>query len=117
MKVAVLDVGKTNVKAVVVDGEAGRELAARTMPNKVLTDGPYPHFDADGIFAFFIGALKELHAEFGFEAISVTAHGASGALLDDDGLTLPVLDYEFRYPAEIDAAYDAIRPPFGETFS
>jgi sugar (pentulose or hexulose) kinase len=117
MKVAVLDVGKTNVKAVVVDVTAGRELAARTKPNKVLTDGPYPHFDVDGIFAFFLESLKQLNAEFGFEAISITAHGASGALLGEDGLALPVLDYEFRYPAEIDEAYDAIRPSFRETFS
>jgi sugar (pentulose or hexulose) kinase len=117
MKVAVLDVGKTNVKAVIVDVVASRELAARTKPNKVLTTGPYPHFDVDGIFAFFLKSLQELHAEFGFEAISITTHGASGALLADDGLVMPVLDYEFRYPAEIDEAYDAIRPSFGETFS
>lgn len=117
MKVAVLDVGKTNVKAVVVDPVVGRELASRTRPNKVLKDGPYPHFDVDGIFAFFLDSLKELHAEFGLEAISITAHGASGALLSHDGLALPILDYEFRYPAEIDAAYDALRPSFHETFS
>ncbi|WP_262027736.1 FGGY-family carbohydrate kinase [Microvirga sp. Mcv34] len=117
MNVAVLDVGKTNVKAVIVDAEARREIAALTRPNRVLTNGPYPHFDVDGIFAFFLQALKELHAEHGFDAISITAHGASGALLGADGLALPVLDYEFRYPAEIDAAYDVIRPDFSETFS
>src|SRR4029078_13066639 len=117
MNVAVLDVGKTNVKAVIVDGEQRREIAARTRPNRVLTDGPYPHFDVDGIFAFFLSALKELYAEFGFDAISITAPGASGALLPEDGLALPVLDYEFRYPAEIESAYDRIRPPFSETFS
>jgi len=117
MKVAVLDVGKTNVKAVVVDLGTGWEIAARTKPNRVLDNGPYPHFDVDGIFTFFIDSLAELHGEFGFDAISVTAHGASGVLLGDDGPALPVLDYEFRYPAEIDAAYDAIRPPFEKTFS
>ncbi|MBA1156420.1 FGGY-family carbohydrate kinase [Microvirga mediterraneensis] len=117
MKVAVLDVGKTNVKAVIVDAEGRREIAARTRPNRVLTSEPYPHFDVDGIFAFFLQSLKELHAEHGFDAISITAHGASGALLGDGGLALPVIDYEFRYPAEIDAAYDAIRPDFSETFS
>ena len=117
MNVAVLDVGKSNVKAVIVDGEQRREIAARTRPNRVLTDGPYPHFDVDGMFAFFLSALKELYAEFGFDAISITAHGASGALLRDEGLALPVLDYEFRYPAEIESAYDRIRPPFSETFS
>ena len=117
MKVAVLDVGKTNVKAVIVDAGERREIAARTRPNRVLTDGLYPHFDVDGIFAFFLQSLTELNAEFGFDAISITAHGASGALLGAEGLALPVLDYEFRYPAEIEAAYDAIRPDFSETFS
>jgi sugar (pentulose or hexulose) kinase len=117
MKVAVLDVGKTNVKAVIVDAKKRQEVATRTRPNQVLTDGPYPHFDVDGIFAFFLQSLTELNAEFGFDAISITAHGASGALLGAEGLALPVLDYEFRYPAEIDAAYDAIRPAFSETFS
>lgn len=117
MHIAVLDVGKTNVKAVVVDTATGRELAARTRPNRALTEEPYPHFDVDGIFAFFLEALRDLHGAFGFEAISVTAHGACGALLSDEGLALPVLDYEHRYPADIESAYDAIRPPFAETFS
>ncbi len=117
MNVAVLDVGKTNVKAVIVDAGKRLEVAARARPNRVLSDGPYPHFDVDGIFTFFLDSLKELNGEFGFEAISVTAHGASGALLGETALALPVLDYEFRYPAEIVAAYDAIRPSFLETFS
>lgn len=117
MKVAVLDVGKTNVKAVIVDAEARREIAVRARSNRVLTDGPYPHFDVDGIFTFFVQSLKEFNAEYGFDAISITAHGASGALLGADGLALPVLDYEFRYPAEIEVAYDEIRPGFSETFS
>ncbi|MBL0407105.1 FGGY-family carbohydrate kinase [Microvirga aerilata] len=117
MKVAVLDVGKTNVKGVIVDLDSGLEIAARTMPNRVLTDGPYPHFDVDGIFTFFVDCLRDFSTGHAFEAISVTAHGASGALLGDDGLALPVLDYEFRYPAGIDAAYDQIRPDFSQTFS
>lgn len=117
MNVAVLDVGKTNVKAVIVDAEKRREVAARTRPNRVLSDGPYPHFDVDRIFAFFLQSLKELNAEFGIDAISITAHGASGALLGETALALPVLDYEFRYPAEIAVAYDEIRPSFSETFS
>jgi sugar (pentulose or hexulose) kinase len=117
MKVAVLDVGKTNVKAVIVDAGERREVAARTRPNRVLTDGSYPHFDVDGIFAFFLQSLKELNSELEFDAVSITAHGASGALLSAEGLALPILDYEFRYPADVEAAYDEIRPPFSETFS
>jgi sugar (pentulose or hexulose) kinase len=117
MNVAVLDVGKTNVKAALVDLEAGREIDVRIRPNAVLTDGPYPHFDVDAIFDFFLVSLGGFHAAFGFDAISVATHGASGALLGDEGLALPVMDYEFRYPAAIDEAYGALRPPFSETFS
>ena len=117
MKVAVLDVGKTNVKAALVDLAAGREIDVRTKPNAVLTDGPYPHYDVDAIFEFFLASLGEFQAALGFDAITVTTHGASGALLGDEGLALPVLDYEFRYPAVIEEAYEALRPPFSETFS
>ncbi len=117
MNVAVLDVGKTNVKAALVDLEAGREIDVRTRPNAVLTDGPYPHYDVEVIFDFFLVSLGELHAASGFDAISVATHGASGALLGDEGLALPVMDYEFRYPAAIEEAYEALRPPFSETFS
>jgi len=70
MKVAVRDVGKTDVKAIVVDTDAWREIAVRTRPNKVLTDAPYHHFDADGIFEFFLQSLRNLNAEFVFDAIS-----------------------------------------------
>src|SRR4051794_22039382 len=105
MNVAVLDIGKTNVKAVVVEGSSGREIDARTQPNVVREDGPYPHYDVDRIFAFLLSSLAELRTASGFEAIAITAHGASGVLLGEDGPALPVLDYEFVYPQAIQAAY------------
>ena len=117
MNVAVLDVGKTNVKAVIVDGRPGREIDARTQANRVLTDGPYPHFDVDGIFAFFLESLAELHAVCGSTPSRSQPMARAARSLATNGLALPVLDYEFRYPAEIEAAYDAIRPPFAKTFS
>ncbi|WP_245680291.1 hypothetical protein [Brucella inopinata] len=49
---------------------------------------------------------------------SITTHGAAAALVTEDGtLALPVLDYEFDYPAEIRTAYAAIKPDFHDTFS
>ena len=118
-RVAVLDVGKTNVKAVLVDGATGTESAARTMPNSVLRDGSYPHFDTGRIEAFFLDALADLAREDeGFEAVTITAHGASGALLRADGtLALPVLDYEHDGPDDLAEDYGRVRPPFAETFS
>ena len=114
-RIAVLDIGKTNVKVVLFT--EGEETAARTMPNSVRQDGPYPHFDVDRIESFFVDALADLARTSGFDAISITAHGASGALLNGPELTLPVLDYEHGGPDETAADYDRARPPFAETFS
>jgi len=116
--IAVLDIGKTNAKVVVLDAETGAEIAAAKTPNVVLTDGPYPHYDVEALWAFALDAFRRFAADPGFEAISITTHGASAALLDADGkLAMPVLDYEHDYPADIRAAYDALRPAFAETFS
>ena len=113
--VAVLDVGKTNVKAVLFD-RSGTLLAELGMPNRVVADGPYPHADTEAIWAFALSALRDLDARQSIGAIVVTTHGASGALVDDAGLVLPVMDYEWDGPTGL-ADYSERRPSFEETFS
>ncbi|MEO3432031.1 FGGY-family carbohydrate kinase [Inquilinus sp. CAU 1745] len=115
--IAVIDVGKTNAKLTAVDRATGAETAMRTMPNDVRRAGPYPHFDVEALFAFFMDGLADFAADRGFDAISITAHGASAALLGDDGLALPVLDYEHDGPDALADEYDRLRPPFVETRS
>jgi sugar (pentulose or hexulose) kinase len=117
--VAVFDVGKTNIKLVVFD-RAGGVLAERSAPNAPLAPDarrPYLKLDTERAWAFLIGALKELGAQFSFEAISIAAHGAAGVLVKDDGEALPAMDYEFAGCDEIAAEYDTLRPPFEETLS
>ena len=116
--VAVFDVGKTNAKLAIVDTSTMTECAVRKTVNTVLRYGPYPHFDMDGLWSFFIASLKALNAEYPIDAISITTHGASAALVREDGsLALPALDYEHNGPEEVHGNYDAARPPFNETFS
>lgn len=112
-----LDIGKTNAKVVLFDGASGQEGSTRTTPNTVLRDGPYPHVDVRRLQDFFLDALADLARGEGFDAVSITAHGAAGALIGADGLALPVLDYEHDGPDALAGAYDGVRPPFGETFS
>ena len=116
--VAVIDIGKTNIKVAVVETEGWTEIAVRKTSNRVLDDGPYPHFDTDRIWDFLLRALREVHALHSVDAISVTTHGATVALLDQSGqLAFPVLDYEYK---GIDSArddYDRIRPVFRQTGS
>ncbi|MGD9479370.1 FGGY-family carbohydrate kinase [Shinella sp. G-2] len=116
--IAVLDIGKTNAKVVVLDAATGTEIAVARMANTVLTDGPYPHYDVEALWTFTLDACRRFARTPGFDAISITTHGASAALLDAGGrLVLPVLDYEHDYPQAIRDAYAAIRPPFAETRS
>jgi sugar (pentulose or hexulose) kinase len=117
-RIAVIDIGKTNVKVVVVDAATLTELGLRKIPNVVLTGSPYPHFDVEAHWAFIKSSLRDLNRQFPFDAISITTHGASAALVHENGtLALPILDYEFTGPDELTAEYDAVRPPFSETFS
>lgn len=116
--IAVIDIGKTNAKVALVEAVGFAEVATRTRPNVVRTDGPYPHYDVDGIWTFVLEALADLNRQREVDAITVTTHGASCALLDAAGeLAMPVLDYEHDGPDTLAAEYDAIRPPFAETGS
>lgn len=116
-RVAVIDIGKTNAKVVVIDTQSGQQLGARSTANTIRTDGPYPHADVDMLWQFMTGALSALHAEVGVDGISITTHGATGALLAGDELALPVLDYEFEGPESVTESYASVRPEFAESLS
>ncbi|BAM91300.1 sugar kinase [Bradyrhizobium oligotrophicum S58] len=113
---AVLDIGKTNVK-VATFGSDGALVWERAMPNRVVPGPPYPHADVEQIWAFLLGALADANRAGPIATIVPTTHGCAAALIDDDGLVLPVMDYEFADVEEIEPLYAPLRPPFSETFS
>lgn len=115
--IAVIDIGKTNAKVVLIDSASRQQLAAEGIPNRVRREEPYPHADVERLWDFISGCLKRLHAAHGIEGISITTHGATGALLSETGLVLPILDYESDAPDASGEAYDRVRPPFAETLS
>lgn len=112
----ILDVGKTHTKACVVDHD-GRTRARMTHDTPFVAAGEYPHVDLDTLGAWLIDALAALGREFPIRTIVPVAHGACVALLAGDALAVPIMDYEWPGVAEIDAAYDRMRPPFSETRS
>ncbi len=117
--VAVLDLGKTNIKVVVFD-RAGKVLAERSRPNAPIAPDshcPYLRLDTEGAWAFFIAALQDVGARFAVEAVSIATHGAAGVLVDGGGVALPPMDYEFDGFDVVDADYELARPPFEETLS
>ncbi len=116
--IGVVDIGKSNAKVALVDLPSRSESVVRRLPNAVRGDGPYPHYDVEALWAFVLDALAELNREAPIDALCVTTHGASAALVGADGeLALPVLDYEFVGPDELAAEYDAARPAFTESFT
>ncbi|TPJ56890.1 FGGY-family carbohydrate kinase [Mesorhizobium sp. B2-7-1] len=116
MIVAVIDIGKTNAKVALVDLATLSEIALRRIANTPVRQAPYPHHDVEALWTFILDSLSDLNRERRIDAISITTHGATGALVDAAGeLALPVLDYEFDGPDELAAGYDAVRPPFAET--
>ncbi|QDY71696.1 FGGY-family carbohydrate kinase [Qingshengfaniella alkalisoli] len=116
--IAVIDIGKTNLKVALVDPGTLRETEVRKRPNAVLSGPPYPHYDIDGHWSFIRSALRDLARSHDIQAISITTHGATAALVDAAGnLVLPILDYEFAIPDDIRADYATLRPAFTETGS
>ncbi|MFK7877446.1 MAG: FGGY-family carbohydrate kinase [Paracoccaceae bacterium] len=116
--IGVIDIGKTNAKLALVEMQTLTEIAVVTRPNIVQAGPPWPHYDVEGHWTFLLDALAAFQRDHGVDTISITTHGASAALIADDGsLAAPILDYEHEYPAEIIAEYDAIRPDFAQTGS
>ncbi|TGQ05607.1 FGGY-family carbohydrate kinase [Mesorhizobium sp. M2E.F.Ca.ET.219.01.1.1] len=116
MIVAVIDIGKTNAKVALVDLATLSEIALRRTANAPVRQGHYPHHDVEALWTFILDSLADLNRERRIDAISITTHGATGALVDAAGeLVLPVLDYEFDGPDRLAQEYDAVRPPFAET--
>jgi sugar (pentulose or hexulose) kinase len=113
---AVLDVGKTNIKLALFSPD-GALLWERSQPNPVRSGPPYPHADVEAIWAFYVAALGDANRAHPIEKIVPTAHGATAALVDDEGLVLPVMDYEYARIDEIEDRYRTLRPPFSESLS
>ena len=115
--IAVIDIGKSNAKLALVDRETRKVRETRTTPNTVVTEGPYPHYDIDGIWAWIKSGLAAFNDPAEIDTIAVTTHGACFALLAGDELALPVIDYEYAALDDIAAEYRAVRGAFSETLS
>jgi len=116
--VAVIDLGKTNSKVALVDTVLAEELHVIKQPAFPASDSLYPSLDHSRIEAFIIDALCALTKTHSIDAITVTTHGATAALLNASGkLAMPVLDYEFTGVDESRSHYDTYRPPFAHTGS
>ncbi|MFK7993104.1 MAG: FGGY-family carbohydrate kinase [Granulosicoccus sp.] len=116
--VAVIDLGKTNSKVALVDTSKATEILVITQPAASDSTTLYPSLDHQAIKIFVLDALRTLRATHKIDAITVTTHGATAALINAEGqLALPVMDYEFTDIDELRPEYDRYRPTFADTGS
>ena len=113
---AVLDIGKTHSRILVLD-EEGRQHAAQTRVNRVQRMDRRQSLDVDAIEDWLLASLSALSRRFTIGSIIPVAHGATAALIENGKRAAPVLDYECAIPDDVAEAYDALRDPFMRTFS
>lgn len=113
MTVAVLDIGKTNVKLSAAS-DGGAILESLSTPNAVLPGPPYRHHDLAALEAWAIEALADLGRRHPITAIVACGHGSGGVLVDDAGPVLPMIDYEDEPPADVASLYRAVADGYRE---
>lgn len=113
MTVAVLDIGKSNVKLNAAT-EAGVIAETLATPNPCLPGPPYRHHDLRTLESWVLDALAELGRRHRIEAFVPCGHGSGGVLVDAEGPVLPMVDYEQDPPPAIEAAYRAAAGSYRE---
>jgi sugar (pentulose or hexulose) kinase len=105
--IAVLDVGKTNVKLSVMTADGGI-AESLSVPNEVKSGPLWRHHDLEGLSEWVFGALRQLCGRHQLQTIVTSGHGAGGVLVGDDPdelSILPMIDYEQDLPEPIRDGY------------
>lgn len=115
--IAVLDIGATNVKAVLFDADL-RVHAEESMPSVPKEGSPYLSIDTEPIVLLATRILPEFDSVLPVDAIVPCAHGSAAALLNAAGaLALPIMCYEAEPPADVVSSYEKIAPAFEEVLA
>jgi len=111
--VAVIDVGKTNVRlsAATPDGAIVETLST---PNLSLPGPPYLHYDLPSMEAWLLDGLTALGQRHPIRTIVACSHGSACVLVDDEGPVLPPVDYEQEAPEQLNRLYAELVGSFRE---
>ena len=113
----IFDIGKTNIKSLVLN-EQGNTIWSESTANNSITGHGYTYIDVEAAEKWLIQQLTKAQQQYTISSINVTTHGACAVLLNQqDELVLPVLDYEDPIVESCNAKYNKIRPAFDLTHS
>jgi len=113
----VLDIGKSLVKLTLWDEGTGTLIRRRTLANRSVETKRYRALDPAHIEGWLEPILKEFAALGPIGAIIPVGHGAAAAVIRDNALAYPPIDYESRVSPESRSAYEIQRDPFWVTGS
>ncbi|MFC6488417.1 FGGY-family carbohydrate kinase [Nitratireductor sp. GCM10026969] len=114
--VAVLDVGKTNIKLSAATAE-GAVLETLSVENPVRGGPPWRHHDLQAVRGWLLEGLARLARRHPLEAFVASGHGSGGVLVLEhpdmgDGTALPMIDYEQPLPEAVRMAYGPLSGTF-----
>lgn len=113
---AVLDAGKTHTK-LTLWAASGERLATRTRANASVDAGALRVLDVAGIERWLRDTLAQYAAIASIDTVIPVGHGAAAAYVHEDRLLAAPMDYEQPIPADVRAAYDALRDRYARTGS
>ena len=121
--IAVLDIGKSNSRLLLVEPGRGvvfsAERPSETVAYRALQDvsAPSRALDIAGIEDWLLHQLAGLAERHRISTILPVAHGAAMVLIDGEGQALLAPDYEDTYFDQLTEEYTALRDPFEGSFS
>lgn len=115
--IAVLDVGKTNTKLLVVDADSGAVAWHAERASQSIVSNGLRQLDVGGIESWLLASLTQVPEKERIRAIVPVAHGAAAVLIDAAGRVLAAPDYEDAQFDAVAEAYRELRDPFEATFS
>jgi sugar (pentulose or hexulose) kinase len=104
----VLDIGKTHAKLFLIgpQGEVLQSLRTRNQPVPDAAHGTTA-LDTGGLQDWLLRSVPEVLQGRVPGRVIATTHGAAFCALDDDGLVLPPIDYEWDGYGDVTAEFDA----------
>jgi len=112
----VLDIGKSNAKLVLVDA-AGEVLARCVQPNAPMPGPGYTALGVPRLQQWLLDSIADLPERDRIGRISISTHGAAFCAIDDTGLVLPPIDYEWDGYGDHRTAFEQAINPFAHTGS
>lgn len=115
--IAVLDVGKSNVKLSACDAD-GHVVETLSTPNPVLPGPPWRHHNLKALNIWVLAGLTDLGARHPLAHFVASGHGSGGVLVGDDpdaggdGAVLPMVDYEQPLPEGLAEDYAPLAGDF-----